>query len=77
MASSATTLSLSRKQLVLTMFGVLLSMFLASLDQTVVGTAMPRIISDLGGFSHYTWVTTAYLISSTVAMPISGKLIDT
>ncbi|MBI2934700.1 MAG: MFS transporter [Chloroflexi bacterium] len=72
-----TTHPLSRRQLVLTMFGVLLSMFLASLDQTVVGTAMPRIISDLGGFSHYTWVTTAYLISSTVAMPVSGKLIDT
>ncbi|MBI4331980.1 MAG: MFS transporter [Chloroflexi bacterium] len=67
---------LSKRQLRVTLGGVLLAMFLASLDQTVVGTAMPRIISDLGGFSHYTWVTTSYLIASTVAMPISGKLID-
>ncbi len=76
MSASTTVRSLSRRQLVVTMGGVLLAMFLSSLDQTVVGTAMPRIISDLGGFSQYTWVTTAYLITSTVAMPVSGKLID-
>lgn len=60
----------------LTMAGVMLAMFLSSLDQTVVGTAMPRIISDLGGFAHYTWVTTAYLITSTVVVPIVGSLTD-
>lgn len=54
----------------------MLAMFLSSLDQTVVGTAMPRIISDLGSFSHYTWVTTAYIITSAVTIPITGKLID-
>jgi EmrB/QacA subfamily drug resistance transporter len=54
----------------------MLAMFLASLDQTVVGTAMPRIITDLGGFSHYTWVTTVYIITSAVAIPITGKLTD-
>ena len=59
-----------------TFAGVLLAMFLGSLDQTVVGTAMPRIISDLGGFSHYTWVTTAYIITSAVTIPITGKLTD-
>jgi EmrB/QacA subfamily drug resistance transporter len=59
-----------------TFAGVLLAMFLSSLDQTVVGTAMPRIISDLGGFSHYTWVTTAYIIGSAVTIPITGKLTD-
>jgi EmrB/QacA subfamily drug resistance transporter len=58
------------------MAGVLLAMFLGSLDQTVVGTAMPRIITDLGGFAQYTWVTTAYMITSTVAVPITGKLTD-
>lgn len=68
--------SLPRRQVVLTMAGVMLSMFLSSLDQTVVGTAMPRIISDLGGFSHYTWVTTSYLITSTVVVPIVGNLTD-
>lgn len=54
----------------------MLAMFLGSLDQTVVGTAMPRIISELGGFSKYTWVTTAYIITSAVAVPITGKLTD-
>ena len=68
--------SLPRRQVVITMVGVMLAMFLGSLDQTIVGTAMPRIISDLGGFSHYTWVTTAYIITSAVAIPITGKLTD-
>ena len=68
--------SLPRRQVVITMAGVMLALFLASLDQTVVGTAMPQIISDLGGFTHYTWVTTAYIIASAVAMPITGKLTD-
>lgn len=68
--------SLPRRQVVVTFAGVMLAMFLSSLDQTIVGTAMPRIISDLGGFSHYTWVTTAYVIASAVTIPITGKLID-
>ncbi len=68
--------SLPRKQIIITFAGVLLSMFLGSLDQTVVGTAMPRIISDLGGFSQYTWVTSVYVISSAVVVPITGKLTD-
>jgi EmrB/QacA subfamily drug resistance transporter len=69
-------LSLPRKQVMVTFAGVLLAMLLSSLDQTVVGTAMPRIISDLGGFSHYTWITTAYIITSAVTIPITGKLTD-
>ena len=68
--------SLPRRQIVLTFAGVMLAMFLSSLDQTVVGTAMPRIVADLSGFSHYTWVTTAYIITSAVAIPITGKLTD-
>ena len=51
-------------------------MFLGALDQTIVGTAMPRIVSELGGFSQYTWVTTAYIITSAVTVPITGKLTD-
>lgn len=58
------------------MAGLMLAVFLGSLDQTIVGTAMPRIIGDLGGFTQYTWVTTAYIISSTVTVPITGKLTD-
>src|SRR5262252_7411128 len=55
---------------------VLLVLFLASLDQTVVGTALPRIVSDLRGDNLYTWVVTSYLLTSTVTVPIYGKLSD-
>lgn len=67
---------LPRKQVVITLGGVMLAQFLASLDQTVVGTAMPRIVTDLGGFSQYTWIVTAYMIASTVTVPIVGRLSD-
>ncbi len=66
----------SRRETLLTMLSVLLVMLLASLDQTIVGTAMPRIIADLQGFTLYTWVTTSYLLTSTVMVPIYGKLSD-
>lgn len=56
--------------------GLFLGLFFASLDQTVVGTAMPRIIGDLGGLSIMTWVTTAYMLTSTIIVPIAGKLAD-
>ena len=68
--------SLPKRQVVLTMAGIMLALFLASLDQTIVGTAMPRIITDLGGFTQYTWVITAYLIATTVTVLISGRLSD-
>lgn len=68
--------TLPRKLVITTFAGVILAMFLSSLDQTIVGTAMPKVIADLGGFAHYTWVTTAYLIASTVTVPIIGKLTD-
>ena len=67
---------LPQRQVTLTLAGVMLALFLASLDQTIVATAMPRIISDLEGFDRYTWVTTAYLVASTTAVPIVGKLTD-
>src|SRR5438270_410088 len=66
----------TRRETLLTMISVLAVMLLASLDQTIVGTAMPRIIADLQGFDRYTWVTTAYLLASTVMVPIYGKLSD-
>ena len=68
--------ALERRQVLVTLAGVMLAMFLASIDQTVVGTAMPRIIADLGGFDRYTWVTTAYLVTSTTMVPIIGRLTD-
>jgi EmrB/QacA subfamily drug resistance transporter len=74
--SAASYSTLPRKQVFITLAGVMLAMFLGALDQTVVGTAMPRIVSQLGGFDQYTWVTTAYMITSAVAVPITGKLTD-
>ena len=65
-----------RRQIVLTMGGLMLALFLAALDQTVVSTAMPRIIADLGGFDRFTWVTTSYLVASTTVVPIVGRLSD-
>lgn len=56
--------------------GLFLGLFFAALDQTVVGTAMPRIIGDLGGLAIMTWVTTAYMLTSTAIVPIAGKLAD-
>jgi EmrB/QacA subfamily drug resistance transporter len=53
-----------------------LALFMASLDQTIVATAMPRIVRDLGGFENYSGVVTAYMIASTAVMPIVGKLSD-
>src|SRR6202167_6012487 len=67
---------LTRPQLLGTMLGLLLSVLLASLDQTIVGTAEPRIIAQLSGFDRYPWVATSYLLSSTLAIPIFAKLSD-
>src|SRR3989440_5383462 len=68
--------ALPRRDLVLTVAGLMLGLLLAALDQTIVGTAMPRIVAELQGFEHYAWVTTAYLLTSTAVVPISGKLSD-
>ena len=67
---------LPRRQVILTMAGVMLGMFLAALDQTVVSTALPRIVADLGGLDRFTWIATAYLVASTTAVPIVGRLTD-
>ena len=65
-----------RRETVLAMAGLALVLFLVSLDGTVVGTAMPRIIAELNGFELYAWVTTAYLLAQTAVIPIMGKLGD-
>jgi EmrB/QacA subfamily drug resistance transporter len=69
--------ALDRRQLIGTIVGLQLTLLLAALDQTIVGTAMPRIIAQLNGFERYAWVTTAYLLTSTIAVPIVGKASDT
>ena len=68
--------TLSRERLILVVAAVMLGMLLASLDQTIVGTAMPRVIAELNGLEHYAWVFTAYMLASTVMVPIYGKLSD-
>src|SRR3981081_3929702 len=55
---------------------VVLGLFLAGLDQTVVGTALPRIVTDLNGNDIYTWAFTGYLLTATISGPIYGKLSD-
>src|SRR2546428_1594978 len=67
---------LSRTRLVVVTLGVMMALLLAALDQTIVGTAMPRIVAELNGLDRYAWVITAYLVSSTIMVPISGKLGD-
>ena len=59
-----------------TLVGLMMSMLLAALDQTIVGTAEPMIIASLSGFDRYPWVATAYLLCSTVSVPIFAKLSD-
>ncbi len=67
---------LTHRQILLIIFGLMAGMFLSSLDQTIVGTSMRTIADDLHGLSIQAWVTTAYLITSTIATPIYGKLSD-
>src|SRR5881397_1175531 len=55
---------------------LLLVMMLASLDQTIVSTALPTIVGDLGGIQHLSWVVTAYLLASTITGPLYGKFGD-
>lgn len=56
--------------------GVLLGLFLGALDHTIVGTAMPRIVAQLGGLDYYSWVFAAYMLTSTTMVPIFGRLSD-
>ena len=75
-AESAKTGVMTHRQILFVLFGLMSGMFLSALDQSVVGTAMRTIADDLHGLSAQAWVTTAYLITSTIATPIYGKLGD-
>ena len=75
-AESAKTGVMTHRQIMFVLFGLMAGMFLSALDQSVVGTAMRTIADDLNGLSAQAWVTTAYLITSTIATPIYGKLGD-
>lgn len=68
--------ALPARQIRLLMFGLMTGMLLAALDQTIVGTALPTIVGELGGINHYSWVVTAYLLASTASTPLYGKMAD-
>lgn len=67
---------MSRNRIILVTAGIMLSLFLASMESTVVATAMPTIVGQLGGLEHYSWVFSAYMLASTTAVPLYGKLSD-
>jgi EmrB/QacA subfamily drug resistance transporter len=67
---------LTRRRINLIFSALLAGMLMAALDQTIVSTAMPTIVGDLGGVSHMAWVTTAYLLATTLVMPVYGKFGD-
>src|ERR671924_1537476 len=67
---------LPMRQTVLAFAGVLLGMLVAILNQTIIATALPTIVGDLGGVEHYSWVFSAYMLGSTVTVPVYGRLSD-
>src|SRR3954454_8697150 len=67
---------LSQRQLWVILASLMLGTVLAALDTTIVSTALPTIAGKLGGFSSYAWVGTSYILTSTIATPILGKLVD-
>ncbi|HVC40163.1 MAG TPA: MDR family MFS transporter [Candidatus Dormibacteraeota bacterium] len=69
-------MQLSQRTKLAIVIAVMLGLFLSALDQTVVGTALPTIVTDLGGNNLYVWVVTSYLLTSTITVPIYGKLSD-
>jgi EmrB/QacA subfamily drug resistance transporter len=67
---------LSQRQIYAVMAALMLGMLLAALDQTIVSTALPTIVGELGGLEHLSWVATAYLVTATAATPLYGKISD-
>lgn len=74
--ATAGPLLLTQRRIWIIFSALIAGMFLSSLDQTIVSTAMPTIVGELGGVEHQTWITTAYLLATTVVMPIYGKFGD-
>ena len=68
--------NLTHRQILVVYSGLMAGMLVAALDQTIVATALPTIVGDLGGLDHLSWVVTAYLLTSTVSVPLYGKISD-
>lgn len=75
-APASAQTKLSHRQILVVFSGLMLGMFLAALDQTIVATALPTIVGELGGLDHLSWVVTAYLLTSTASAPLYGKVSD-
>jgi len=67
---------MSRNRIIVVTIGIMLSLFIASMESTVVATAMPTIVGQLGGLEHYSWVFAAFMLTSTTTVPLYGKLSD-
>ena len=67
---------LSHREILIIMSGLMTGLLLAALDQTIVSTALKSIVEDFNGLNHYTWVVTAYLLTSTASTPLYGKISD-
>ncbi|MEN9324848.1 MAG: hypothetical protein RL414_602 [Actinomycetota bacterium] len=67
---------LTHKEIMAVLSGLMMGMLLAALDQTIVSTALKKIVEDFNGLTHYTWVVTAYLLTSTASTPLYGKISD-
>ncbi|MGH3398719.1 MAG: MFS transporter, partial [Streptosporangiaceae bacterium] len=76
MTSNGALPGLGRRRILLIIGALMLGMLLAALDQTIVSTALPTIVGDLGGGAHIAWVITSYLLATTVSTPLWGKLGD-
>ena len=74
--AAAEPLLLTQKRIWIIFSALIAGMLLSSLDQTIVSTAMPTIVGKLGGVEHQAWITTAYLLATTIVMPIYGKFGD-
>ena len=75
-APTAPSPAMTSAEILAVLSGLMLGMFLAALDQSIVGTALKTIVTDLGGAEHVSWVVAAYLITSTVSTPLYGKISD-
>src|SRR5207248_11012845 len=69
-------MNLTHRQVQVVFVGLMAGMLLAALDQTIVATALPSIVGDLGGLRQLSWVVTAYILTSTVSVPLWGKISD-
>mgnify|MGYP003347060909 FL=1 len=66
----------THKEIMIILSGLMTGLLLAALDQTIVSTALKNIVEDFNGLNHYTWVVTAYLLTSTASTPLYGKISD-